>query len=164
MNTQPASHDRENLSLAQRLGELAVIAALIALAGFFGLHQSARTGFFTAGFGPLAALCLYGPIVIALAPPALRALTGRRGPARLPEAAANLSLALGTLYLLIAFPLDFTRLGDVLPTSLRFLLAWLTDGLGRVVMIFQVTLMFISAAANTWTHFSPPRRPAANLS
>ena len=164
MGLKPNIPRPETVSRAGRLGELAVIALLLILAAFFWLHLSQSTGFFTAGFGPLAAAALFGPIVIALVPPALRAATGRRNPARPFEAAANLALALGSLYLLITFPLSYAHLADLLPAWLRFLLAWITDGIGRAVMVFQVVFMPISAAVNLWRYFSPPRRPAPNPS
>lgn len=156
--------DKETLTMPERIGEVAVILALLFLLGFFWLHQTASTGFFTPGFGALAMLALYGPIVIALAPPAVRALTGRRNPARPLEAAANASLALGTFWLLITFPLDFSRLGDVLPASLRFLLGWVTDDLGRIPMIFQVVGMPISAVVNLLRYFAVRHQEAASPS
>lgn len=162
--TLSSSHQPDTLSRAERLGSLAVMAALTGMAGFFWLHQAGGTGFFTAEFGPLSSLCLYGPIGVALLPPAVRALTGRRHPAYLPEAAANLSLALGTLWLLITFPFDFSHLGDVLPLSLRPLLGWVTDDLGRIPMFIQVIFMPISAAINVRRSSSPPRRPALGSS
>lgn len=158
MSTPNSKVNREVLTPVQRLGELLVIVVQIILFGFFWLHQSMRTGFMTAGFGALAAICLYGPIVVSLAPPAVRALTGRRNPARPLEAAANLSLALGTLFLLITFPLDFSHLGDVFSPSLRSMLSWITDDLGRIVMILQVIFMPISAAANLWQFSRADRR------
>ena len=158
MSASSSPSNRENLSLAQRLGELTVIVVQVLLFGFFWLHQSMHTGFFTAGFGTRAAICLFAPIVVSLAPPAVRALTGRRNPARPLEAAANLSLALGTLYLLIAFPLDFAHLADVFSPSLRFLLSWITDDVARIVMILQVIFMPISAAANLWQYVRTRRR------
>jgi len=161
MQANAEKPNRENLTLAERVGEVAIIASLLFLFGFFWLHQSTNTGFFTAGFGTLARVCLYGPIVIALVAPAVRAVTGRRNPARPSEAVANTSLGLGTLWLLISFPLDFTHLGDVLPTSIRFLLGWVTDGLGRILMILQVILMPISVAVNIGWYFTIRKRKAA---
>ena len=145
--------EREVLTTPQRIGEGVTIVVLLLMAGFFRLHQSMDTGFFTADFGPTAMLCLYGPIAVALIPPAIRALGGRRNPARLFEAAANLSLALGSLWLLRVFPFDFTHLADVFPAPMRFGLAWMTNDIGRYFMIFQVTVMFIAAIANTVRFF-----------
>lgn len=160
MNEDARKPDQEVLTPAQRLGEAVIIAVQLLLFGFFALHQSSRTGFFTARFGTLEMVCLYGPILFSLIPPAIRALSGRRNPARPFEAAANLSLAAGTGWLLHRFPLDFTHLADVLPAAIRFLLAWVTDDLGRIPMYLQVIFMPISVVVNIWRYFLVRRREA----
>lgn len=154
----PHPSQPDTLTVPARLGELAVIAALLGMFGFFWAHQSMRTGFFTTAFGTPEMAALYGPIVVALVPSALRAAQGRRGPAWLAEAIANASLGLGTCWLLIAFPLDFTHLGDLFPAGVQSLFAWVTDDFGRALMILQVILMPISAVLNLRRYFLA-RRP-----
>ena len=87
--------DTETLTHTQRWLELFIVAAMIALLIFFGVHQVTNTGFFTDEFGTFEQLCLYIPIVVACLAPAVRAFTGRRNPGRLFEAIGALCLAFG---------------------------------------------------------------------
>jgi len=145
MNTFSARPNKDVLSPAQRWLEILVIPAMLLLLGFLVYHQVANTGFFTAKFGPLEMLCLYGPIVFAGVAPAVRALTGHRNPARPFEAVTSLFLAVGSLWLLLVFPFNFTHLADALPGPIHFVLAWVPDGLGKILLIFQIIIGPFSA-------------------
>jgi hypothetical protein len=125
--------------------ELLLVGAMLLLGGYLVIHQVTNTGLFTAKFGSLEMLCLYGPILLALVAPMVRALTGHRNPARPFEIATNLFLAIGSLWLLIAFPFSFAHLADALPGGLRFVLAWFTDDVGKVALVLQVIIGPISA-------------------
>lgn len=133
------------LAPSQRWGGLATVAAMLVLLGFFALHQSANTGFFNNRFGTVEMLALYGPILIALAAPIVRAISGRQNPARPFEVAMNISLAIGSLWLAIVFPFNFAHLTDVLPNAIQFIFAWITNDIGRVVLILQVIIGAIIA-------------------
>jgi hypothetical protein len=115
--TMPAR--RELLSLPQRLAEPFFSAiALFILGGFFVTHQLLQTGFFTDRFGPVEMVCLYGPLILSLAAPLARALSGQRNPAGRVEVLTHLCAALAGLWLLQVFPFDFTHLADALPAEL----------------------------------------------
>ncbi len=162
MNTVIAKTDNEVLTPRRRWMEVIIVVACLLLFGFLAYHQFANTGLFTARFGPLEMFCLYGPLLFALVAPAVRALTGRRNPARPFEAAASLFLALGSLWLLIVFPFDYAHLADALPGPLHFVLAWVTNDIGRLVLILQVIVGPISAFLTTWKYLSfHSRTPAA---
>ncbi len=118
MYTPTVTAQRELLSLPQRVAEPFFSAiALFILGGFFVAHQLLQTGFFTDRFGPVEMLCLYGPLILSLAAPLARALSGQRNPARPIEVATHLCAALAGLWLLRVFPFDFTHLADVLPAE-----------------------------------------------
>ncbi len=137
--------ERETLSPAARVLEIAIVAMMLFLFAFLLTHQLRGTGFFTDRFGPFEMFCLYGPIGLALVAPLARALTGRRSAAWPVEAATSLFLAAGSLWLAIRFPFDFPHLADVLPAGIRFLLAWVTTGIGRALLILQVVIGPLSA-------------------
>lgn len=137
--------DREILSPLERAGEVIIIGFMIALFAFFILHQTTGTGFFTEKFGPLEALCLYVPLLLGLSAPTIRALSGKRQPARPFEAATSLFLSAGSLWLLIAFPFDYSHLADVLPAGIQFILRWVTDDVAGIVLLLQVIIGPISA-------------------
>lgn len=154
MNTGSPKTDKEILTTNQRWAELLIAGSLLLLFGFFAYHQLANTGFFTSKFGSFEMVCLYIPILIALTAPLLRAMIGFRNPARPFEAAGNLCLACGSLWLLVVFPFNYTHLADVLPTGMRFLLAWLTDDIARFILALQVIIGIGSALALMWQYFT----------
>ncbi len=147
MSMSQAKHpNREVLSIPDRVAEpVFTIIALGVLLAFFAYHQRAATGFFTEKFGPFEMLCLYGPIILAPAAAIVRAVSGQRNPARPVEAFTDICMALGAIWLLIVFPFDFTHLPDALPASIQFILAWVTDDIGRIVLLLQVIVGLLVA-------------------
>jgi len=84
-----------------------------------------------------------------------------KNPARPFEVATNLCLALGSLWLAILFPFNFAHLAAVLPEAIRFVLAWITNDIGRLVLILQVLIGVIIAPVTLLTFWSIRRREAA---
>ncbi len=134
--------------------ELCVIVSMIGLFGFFVYHQQVNSGFFTEKFGVLEMFCLYAPILLGLTAPAIRMWTGQRNPARPYEIATSLFLAVCSLWLLINFPFNFAHLADTLPEGIRFILAWVTDGLGKFVFLLQIVFNLISAVVTAGKYLS----------
>jgi hypothetical protein len=114
----------------------------------------------TRKFRAIEMFALYAPLMLGFAAPAVRSLMGRRNSARPYEAVTSLLLALGSLWLLTRFPFDYTHLSDVLPAGLRFILAWVTDDIARIVLLLQVIVGPISAAITLVKYFAR-RRDAA---
>ncbi len=155
--------DHELLTPMERwVGPVATVLAMLVLLGFFALHQLSRTGFFTDRFGAPEMLALYGPILVSFGAPIVRAIRGRQNPARPFEAATNISLALGSLWLAIVFPFSFAHLTAVLPEVLGFIFAWINDDLGRIILILQVIIGVIAAPLALFSYFSVRRRTAAS--
>lgn len=167
MNARTPKADNEALSISQRWLEASFDIPMLLLFGFFAYHQLRQTGFFTARFGPVEMICLYGPIVVSLVAPIVRAVAGRRNPARPLDIATYMSLALGSLWLLIVFPFDFSHLADVLPGAIRFVIAWITNDIGRLVLALQVFIGPVSSLLTAWrylpirrrTSVTPPQQP-----
>ena len=154
MNNVANKNEQEFLTMPQRAGELLLVFGMGLLFTFFVVHQIFSTGFFTSKFGTFEIVCLYVPIGIASLAPLVRAITGQRNPARPIEALGSLCLAFGSLWLLIVFPFDYSHLADVLPNALRFLLAWITDNIARIVFVLQIIVAFISAIVLMWQFFA----------
>jgi hypothetical protein len=139
MNTRDETANRGVLSPAQRvIDPIVSTVAVGVLVGFFAAHQLARTGFFTERFGALEMSCVYGPLVLSLVAPITRAVSGRCTPARPLEALTDVCMVAAALWLLRVFPFDFTHLADVLPVGLRFSVAWVSDEIGRIVLLLQM--------------------------
>jgi hypothetical protein len=130
------------------------------LFGFLLYHQLANTGFFTEKFTGLEMLCLYGPLLVGISPLLIRAWIGQRNPARPFDATSSLLLAAGSLWLFTVFPFDYSHLADALPGALRFVLAWVTNDIARIVLVLQVVLGLGSAAVTLWRYFTfQPQQP-----
>ncbi len=164
MKTVGEKTSKEVLTTSQRLAELISVAAMLLLFSFFVYHQATNTGFFTAKFGLLEMFCLYGPMLFSLAAPIARALNGHRNPARPLEAATNLFLAIASFWLLMVFPFNFSHLADALPAAIHFALTWITNDIGKAILILQVIAGTITAFLTTMKYLSMRRREPAILS
>ncbi|HUI87352.1 MAG TPA: hypothetical protein VLX61_01380 [Anaerolineales bacterium] len=153
--------DVETLTVAQRGAELLVVVAMVLLFSFFADHQLTHTGFLSTKFGVVEMFCLYGPIPVSLVAPLVKVFTGRRNPARPFEAATNLSLAIGSFWLRIVFPFNFAHLADVLPGALRFAISWITNDIGKILLMLPVIVGPIVALLVTLKYFSIRRQTSA---
>ena len=105
--------------ISKRFGEFVALIITLLMIAFFAYNQAANTGFFTPAFGSQAMFFFFGPMVLSMAAPFMRAAIGRRNPARPLEVASNVFGAIAAIWLLTAFPFDFTHLADALPGSGR---------------------------------------------
>lgn len=150
------------LALSERFGELLGVGAMLLLFSFLAYHQLVHTGFFTSAFGPAEMFFFYGPIIVSTVALVAKAWSSRRNPARLFEAASNLFLAVGSLWLLIVFPFNYAHLADALPAALRFLLAWITNDIAAVVLTLQVLIGTIVGLVTLVKYFAVRARVHTN--
>lgn len=150
---------KETLPAPERFGELVRIGVMVLIFGFFAFHQVTRTGFFTVRFGWFEMVCLYGPILLALVAPTIRALTGYKNPARPFEAATNLFLAAAAVWFLSVFPFDFSHLGDVFPGVFHLFFSWIGDWVGRFIFIMQAIVGTLTAVGVTWRFITYREQP-----
>ncbi len=153
-----AKKELEILSPTQRWAGMYTVVLMLLLLAFFGYHQWKNTGFFTDKFGWVEMLALYAPILISLAPPIQRLIQGKRNAARPLEAATDLSLAIGSLWLRVVFPFNFAHLADPFPPAMRFAFAWITNDVGRWILVLQVVIGFLSSATTLATYLSTKRK------
>jgi hypothetical protein len=154
-------NDKETLTVSQRWTGLLIIAGMLVLFGYLLLHQIEHTGFFTSKFGMWERLALYGPIFISLIAPIVRAVTGQQNSGRPFEAMTNLSLAIGSFWLWIIFPFDFVHLADTLPEALRFVIAWMSNDIGKILLMLQWIVMPVTALFTILKYLSVRRQAVA---
>ena len=125
---------KDALSSSERAGQaMAVLGSLLVLS-FFVANQTMSTGLFTSKFGPAEALLFYAPALIGIVASASRGATGRKNTVR-PLDTSELGLIIPALIWLFAvFPFDFSHLGDLLPNFLRFLVAWISNDVAKLLM------------------------------
>lgn len=129
---------KDIMPMAERWGQIAPVAGILIVLLFFLVHQNMSTGLFTSQFGAAEAFLFYVPMVLVLLAMMTRMIIGRKNAVRPFDAIAFAFVAAATIWLYIVFPFDFTHLADVLPSFLRFVLRWITDGIARIVMIIQI--------------------------
>lgn len=154
MKTTTAKTNGDILTPTERWMGLLIVVGMLLLSGFFALHQISNTGFFTDKFGTLEMVCLYGPIAISLLAPIVRAISGRQNPSRPFDAATNLSLAIGSLWLWIVFPFNFAHLGDILPAIFRLVTSLITNDIGRLLLLLQVIIGFVKTPLTIMNYLS----------
>ena len=128
---------------------------------FFAYHQWKITGFFTNKFGLTEMFALYVPILMSLVAPFQRLVQGRRNPARPFEALSDLFLAVGSLWLRIIFPFDFFHLADPFPHTMRFAFGWITNDVGKWILVLQVVIGFLSCATTLASYLGMKRKEGA---
>lgn len=128
----------------ERVSSAALAIFSILMIGFFVVHQTQPTGFFTSDFGVLEQFLFYGYWLVWLTTATLEGILGLRLASRLFDVFGGIIfLVISTFMLLIIFPFDFQYLVDPLPDALRFTLQWVSDDIARVVMgIGVIGLLF----------------------
>jgi len=139
---------RDEMKLSERGGEAIGVIAVVLVALFFYAHEAQATGFFTASFGSIEAFMLYGSIFAGVTGPVARFAIGRRNVARPIEMLTSLFYIIGSAWLLLIFPFNFAHLGDVMPDLLRFLVSWITNDIGRVIIILGIVGGLVGIALN----------------
>ena len=129
---------RDKMNFSERSGEIAAVIGIVLVSLFFYAHQAWSTGFFTAAFGPTEAFFLYGSLVSGITGPLARLVIGRRNISRLPELAASVFWIVGSIQLFLVFPFDFAHFGDVLPDFAKFVVAWVSNDLARVLFALGI--------------------------
>ena len=171
LRTQAEREARKDiLKPSDRFGQLLGIVCFLVLIAFVAIHQTRPTGFFTNDSGNTTAGAIYIMIVVGLVPLLMRLVLGRKNQARPFEAVGNLVFLVGSLYLLVKFPFNFSHFADPLPASLGFLLDWVSAtlakwilGIGVVCSCFTPVYTFIlyRAVKNALSRTDAPA-PKAN--
>lgn len=150
----------KGIPTGERVSSAAIAVFSIVAVWFFVTHQAQATGFFTTEFGALAQFLFYGYWSVWLTTASLEGIFGLRLYSRLFDVFGGIVfLLISTIVLLIIFPFDFQYLADVLPASLRFLLAWVSDDIARAVMVLAtIGLLFATICSPIAYKFVDPKR------
>ena len=120
-----------------------VVFTLIVL--YLIAHQLWSTGFFTATFGTLEMLLLYGSLIEWIVVATLEAF-GRKNLSRDIDAFGGIIfVTIGGAWLFVVFPFEFTHFADVLPDFLRFLVQWISNDIARVLMMLWIIVNLVAA-------------------
>ena len=126
----------------------------ILVLGFYMAHYVWSTGFFTNAFTPLLAGIFFASILSTIATVSAKALTLRKDIIALVELIGAGLLALAAYWFYEAFPLDFNHVSDVVPAQLQFLLNWITNDIGGIivalVLIAAIIVLAVDSVRLSW--------------
>ncbi|MFX1533881.1 MAG: hypothetical protein ACFFDI_06565 [Promethearchaeota archaeon] len=122
---------------------IVVVGVLIVL--FFVAHQMVPTGFFTATFGILEMILLYGAVIYWIIVAALIVVSRKHLSRDIDAFGGIIFVAVAIAWLLVVFPFEFLYFADVLPVFLRFLLQWISNDIARVLMILIIIFHLVAA-------------------
>lgn len=142
------TRDKNILTIPDRIGEIVGIFLTLLVVSFFVYHQTTDTGFMTSEFGLVATFLFYGSFALSIVNSLAKITIGRRDTARPFELASNVFTAIAALWFLSAFPFNFAHLADPLPSFLRFILSWISNSIGWVIILLSALISIIVAVAN----------------
>ncbi len=136
----------KGIPFSERVVGISIVVFSILLVLYFIAHQTQSTGFFTAKFGTMEMLLLYGLLISVIISAGLEGVLGLRLHSRLFDVFGGLILAaVCTGWLLVVFPFEFAFFADVAPDSLRFLVGWISNDIARVLMVLAI-ILYLGAA------------------
>ncbi len=140
--------DHDLLRMGERIGNIIAMFFIVFVVLIFINIQVQDYGFFTTKFGPLEQLLFYGSLLFGVIPSFIRAAIGRRNLGRLADLFGSILFIAVTIYLLVIFPFDFTRLLDLLPSAVLPDFNWFTNDLFRLFFELAIMLSVISLVYN----------------
>jgi hypothetical protein len=136
----------KGIPINERIAGIGFFIISILMVLYFANHQTLSTGFFTAAFGTLEVIMLYGSLVFWIITSGLEGVLGQRLLSRLFDTFGGILFSVvATAWLLIVFPFEFIYFADILPDFLRFLVQWISNDIARVVMVLYIIIMGIVA-------------------
>ena len=139
----------KGIPCGERVVGIAIVVFSVLMVLYFAAHQRRSTGFFTATFGTLEMLALYGYWAFWIVSAGLEGVLGLRLHSRLFDAFGGLIFAtICIAWLLVVFSFEFAYFADVLPESLRFLVQWISNDIARVLMVLGI-IVHLGAAIYT---------------
>ncbi|UCE15813.1 MAG: hypothetical protein JSV12_08120 [Candidatus Bathyarchaeota archaeon] len=130
----------------ERVTGITIVVFSVLMVFYFAAHQTWSTGFFTATFGTLEMIMLYGSLIFMIVTAGLEGVLGQRLLSRLFDTFGGIIfVTVAIAWLLVVFPFEFAYFADVLPDFLRFLVQWISNDIARVLMVLGIIVMGFAA-------------------
>jgi hypothetical protein len=117
--------------------------------GFYMAHYAWSTGFFTSGFTPLLAVLFFASVLYVIVNTTAKAITARKDIVALVELVGAVLFLTVAAWIFVAFPFNFTHIADVVPVPLQFVLSWLTNDIGRIIVALVLLAAVITVAVDS---------------
>ena len=109
--------------------------------------------FFTSSFNKMDAVALYSFWLVWIITAGLEGILGLRWWSRLFDSfGAILVAALACLWLLIKFPFDFSFFAQLLPANWQWLLSWISNTVGRIVLVISFLFHLVAAVYSPFAY------------
>lgn len=115
---------------------IGIVAVGVLIGSYCIAHQTRSTGFFTATFGTLEMILLYGTLLYWIVTSAL-IIVGQKNLSRDLDLGGLFFAAIAVAWLLVVFPFDFAHFADMMPDPLRFLVQWISNDIARVLIVLS---------------------------
>lgn len=136
--------------------------------GFYMAHYAWSTGFFTSDFTPFLATLFFASVLYVIVNSYAKAVTPRKDVLALVELVGVVLFVTVAAWIFTAFPFNFAHVADVVPAPFQFLLIWLTNDIGRIivalVLLAAVITVALDSAKLAWRVTVRQFRNAGNVS
>ena len=116
--------------------------------GFYMAHYALSTGFFTSAFTPSLATLFFASVLYVIVNTSAKAVTPRKDVLALVELIGAALFLTVAAWIFVAFPFNFAHIADVVPSQLQFLLSWLTNDIGRILVALVLLAAVIAFAVD----------------
>lgn len=113
---------------------------------FYMAHYAWSSGFFTSAFTPLLAVLFFASVLYQFVTAISKAITPRKDVVALVELIGAALFATVAAWIFVAFPLNFSHLTDIVPTPIQFLLSWINNDIGRILVALALVGSVITLA------------------
>lgn len=138
----------DDIPYDERVASIAIVVFGVVIGLYFVAHQTGLTGFFTATFGTLEMLLLYGSLAYWIVTSVLM-LFGCKNLSRDFDIPGLFFVTVGIAWLFVVFPFDFAYFADMLPDFFRFLVQWISNDIAQVLMVLGIILHLALAVFST---------------
>lgn len=152
MKTSPPdafSHASYTIGYASVANVVATAFFTTLIFSFYMAHYAWSSGFFTSAFTPLLAVLFFASVLFPFVTAITKAMTQRRDVVALVEWIGAVLFTAAAAWIFTAFPLNFSHLTDIVPGPIQFILSWINNDIGRIIVALALLGSVIALAVDS---------------
>ena len=135
----------KSIPRSDRIVSILLFAISWSMILYFILLKQSNSEFFTYKFGVIDSIMLFGFWIMWFITAGLEGVLGKRFISRLFDVFGGILFAtISSLWLFIRFPFNFEFFTTELPASFQFIFNWVTNDVGRVLLLLSFILHLIA--------------------
>jgi cytochrome bd-type quinol oxidase subunit 2 len=151
---------KDNVRPSERVGQLFGVVIAFICAAYFTVLFTSDSGFFTSEFTTADAAMFFGIAYLGIIPGLVRTIIGRKNVSRPLDIILSISILMAAAWFLFSFPFDFSHLADELPSSLQFLLDWISDDIAKGMMVLAIIVNIFIIPYTTFLYLAVRKKLA----